>query len=535
MVETAKQINWLPKWGLDRELDWLKNMSDWLISKKRFWGLALPIYEDTDGSFIVIGSREQLQELAVEGWSEFDGHTPHRPWIDQVKIKSPKTGAILSRIPDVGNPWLDAGIVPFSTMPEEWFPADFITESFPGQFKNWFYALIAMSTALKSERPVSNFKLPVGGSQSSEKDSFKPFRTVLGFGTVRDEKGQEMHKSKGNSIEFNSAAEEIGAESMRWQYVTANPELNLNFGFGPAKEIQRRFFLIWWNVYNFFVTYADLDGWEEQGKNQNSEVKSDNVLDAWILSRLNGLVTLSSDRLMAYDMMTPSRALEQFVVGDLSQWYIRRSRDRVGPSATDKSDKEAFYQTAYYVLLTILRLGAPYLPFFTDTIYRNLTDGQSVHLSDWPQAGASDASLEVAMGLARQVVEAGHAQREARQLKLKQPLQKAIYMAEVALPIDIELLIAAELNVLSVEFGGQADEIAVRYDEVLTDELRDMGQARQIIRAIQAERKKAGVRLDDRVVVTLPDWPASQEAEIKRQTLATELVKGDAIKVELRT
>ncbi len=561
MVETAKAITWLPKWGLDRELDWLKNLGDWLISKKRFWGLALPIYEDTDGSFIVVGSYDELKQLAIEGWSEFDGHTPHRPWIDRVKIKSPKTGAVLSRIPDVGNPWLDAGIVPFSTVPEEWFPADFITESFPGQFKNWFYALIAMSTALKDERPVSSVQRPENGE-------FKPFRTVLGFATVRDEKGQEMHKSKGNSIEFNAAAEQVGAEAMRWQYVTANPENNLNFGFGPAKEIQRRFFLIWWNVYNFVITYAALDGWEpadqvegrrergevfeeassvqlqasshgpngeggEGGKGRNPKPEIRNPLDEWILSKMAELVEVSTRSLDGYDAMTASRALEQFVVTDVSQWFIRRSRDRVGPTAVDGADRVAFYETAHEVLMTVLRLGSPYLPFLTDQMYVNLSGGESVHLSRWPMAGARNKALEQQMVVARQLVEVGHSVREEQKLKLKQPLLKAMYKAPQALPAEIEQLLGAELNVLRVEFDGESDDLMVAYDVTLTDELRDMGMARELVRSVQAERKKLGCSLDARVRVTLPDWPESQAEEIKRQTLADELVKGDSLKVEV--
>jgi isoleucyl-tRNA synthetase len=537
MIETARAITWLPKWGLDRELDWLKNMSDWLISKKRFWGLALPIYEDSDGSFIVVGSYEELKELAVEGWSDFDGHTPHRPWIDQVKIKSPKTGAILSRIPDVGNPWLDAGIVPFSTMPADWFPADFIVESFPGQFKNWFYALIAMSTALKAER--------------AQTVPFRPYKTVLGFATVRDEKGQEMHKSKGNSIEFNAAAEQVGAEAMRWQYVTANPENNLNFGFGPAKEIQRRFFLIWWNVYNFFVTYANLDGWTVNAKTQ-IEYGHLPALDQWILAQLEMVRVTSTDRLAAFDAMTPSRLLEKFIVSDLSGWYIRRSRDRVGPTAEDEADKAAFYQTAYQVLTTVSALASPYLPFISDAIYSNLTGGDSVHVAAcWPHQlivaanGDSDDStrslqLRQAMAQARLIVEAGHAARESQSLKLKQPLAKAVYNQAQSFPnqckAEIEGLIAAELNVLKVE-AGQIDESLtspeVVLDTAMTDELKAMGQARELVRAIQAERKRLGVKLNDRIVIQLPEWPESQVETIKRQTLANELTVGDTLKVSV--
>ena len=198
--EVVKQITWLPESinGQARELDWLSNMGDWMISKKRFWGLALPIWVDeVTGEFEVIGSRAELEKRAIEGWDQFAGRSPHRPWIDKVKIRNPKTGNLMSRIPDVGNPWLDAGIVPFSTMGyntdraewEKWFPADFVTEAFPGQFRNWFYAMLAMGTMMEQRAP---------------------FKNLLGHGMVRDQWGEEMHKSKGNAIPFEGAPTESG-------------------------------------------------------------------------------------------------------------------------------------------------------------------------------------------------------------------------------------------------------------------------------------------------------------------------------------
>src|SRR5574337_566658 len=194
-----------------------RNMHDWMISKKRYWGLALPIYECKEcGDVQVIGSAEELRSRAVEGWEAFAGHSPHRPGVDAVKIRCGKCGATVSRIPDVGNPWLDAGIVSFSTLNHrtdpktwrQWYPADFITESFPGQYRNWFYSLLVMSTALENA---------------------EPFRTVLGFATLLDEDGEEMHKSRGNAIWFDDAAERVGAHTMRWLYTSQQPVHNLNF------------------------------------------------------------------------------------------------------------------------------------------------------------------------------------------------------------------------------------------------------------------------------------------------------------------
>ncbi|GIR23005.1 hypothetical protein CM15mP37_05100 [bacterium] len=246
--KTVRDINWIPDWGEDREIEWLDNMGDWMISKKRFWGLALPIWTFDDGSFYVVGSREELKELAVEGWNEFDGHSPHRPWIDKVKIKHPKTGLIGTRIEDVGNPWLDAGIVPYSTLKynsdksywDEWFPAEFVVESFPGQFRNWFYSLLAMSTMLENK---------------------PPFKNLLGHALVRAEDGREMHKSWGNAIWFDDAAEKMGVDVMRWMYALQNPEHNLLFGYSIGNEIRKKLIQLW-NSYSFFATYASVDGYD---------------------------------------------------------------------------------------------------------------------------------------------------------------------------------------------------------------------------------------------------------------------------------
>ena len=225
IMASAREVRWIPEFGLERELDWLRNMSDWCISKRRYWGLALPIFKCDCGWFDVIGSREELKARAVDGWDRFEGHTPHRPWVDEVKIKCGKCGEPAARINGVGNPWLDAGVVPFSTTHyltdrrywQEWFPFDFITESFPGQFRNWFYAILAMSTVF-------------------EKHS--PFRTVLGYATMKAEDGRDMHKSWGNAIETNEAVERMGADVMRWIFISHNPTQNLLFGYHGARETE---------------------------------------------------------------------------------------------------------------------------------------------------------------------------------------------------------------------------------------------------------------------------------------------------------
>ncbi|MRR10106.1 isoleucine--tRNA ligase, partial [bacterium] len=362
VMESARQARWIPEWGLDRELDWLKNMGDWCISKKRYWGLALPIFECSCGAFDVVGSRRELESRAIDGWDQFEGHTPHRPWIDHVRIKCPGCGREMTRVPDVGNPWLDAGIVMYSTVmapakcytPDkersgdyrydpaqsypatrdgywgDWFPADFITECFPGQFRNWFYAILTMSTVLEGKAP---------------------FKCLLGHALVKDERGEEMHKSKGNSIPFDEAAEKIGADLMRWMFCCQNPVQNLHFGYHVAAEFKRRLLTLH-NVYAFYVTYAKLDGFNASGKTPADCQLA--LLDRWVLSELNLLIAFVRQRLDDYDAAAAAKRIEAFI-DDLSTWYVRRSRRRFWKSGSD-SDKQAAYVTLHQWLATLLRL-----------------------------------------------------------------------------------------------------------------------------------------------------------------------------------
>jgi isoleucyl-tRNA synthetase len=401
--EVVRQARWLPEEinGQARELDWLSNMEDWMISKKRFWGLALPIWVDeATGDFEVIGSRQELQERAVEGWEAFEGHSPHRPWVDGVKIRNPKTSNLMSRIPDVGNPWLDAGIVAFSTMGynkdreywKKWFPADFVVEAFPGQFRNWFYALLAMSTMMEN-RP--------------------PFKTLLGHGQVRDQWGEEMHKSKGNAIPFEGAAEcgytidhelrpgepaakppgalsfevieveqdgrkvreieakcpPMSADLIRWLFMRHNPALNINFGPGPAEELRAAFTLKLWNSYAFLCNYARLDGFDPAAPQVPVQERPD--IDRWILSDLQKLIGVARQAFDDYRVMDFCLAAERFVDDKLSNWYIRRNRKRFW-KGEQGADKQAAYQTLYTVMLTLAKLVAPVMPFLAETMYQNL-------------------------------------------------------------------------------------------------------------------------------------------------------------------
>lgn len=438
-------INWIPEWGHDREIEWLENMGDWMISKKRFWGLALPIWTFEDGSFYVVGSKDELKELSVEGWSKFAGNSPHRPWIDHVKIRHPETGLIGTRILDVGNPWLDAGIVPFSTLKyttdkdywEKWFPAEFITECFPGQFRNWFYSLLAMSALLEEKTP---------------------FKTLLGHALVKDETGRDMHKSWGNAIWFDEAAEKMGVDVMRWLYINQNVEHNLLFGYGPANDIRKKLLTLW-NSYSFFSTYAAVDGFDPA----TSEVdeKDLNILDVWIRAKMHQLIQDANDAFTQYRVDKFMRKVERFLE-DLSNWYIRRNRRRFWKSDND-SDKMAAYQTLYDVLMNTVKLLAPMLPFVTEEMYQNLKSGtgdsvkDSVHLCEYPTANPHfiDDKLMRQMDAQKKLVELGRSARNKANLKIRQPLSTLMYhVKDNELSLFIEehkTVILDELNVKNIK------------------------------------------------------------------------------------
>jgi len=455
MMDVTRQIRWIPSFGLDRELDWLRNMHDWMISKKRYWGLALPIWEcESCGHFEVIGDEHELEERAVAGWEGFEGHTPHRPWIDQVRIECSECGEEVKRVADVGNPWLDAGIVSFSTLRyrtdreywEKWYPADWISESFPGQFRNWFYSLLAMATVIENS---------------------PPFETCFSYALLLAEDGRAMHKSWGNAIEFNQAADEMGVDVMRWLYCAHKPEKNLLFGYGRADEVRRQFMIPLWNVYDFFVTYANIDEWTPEAAWEDVEPQEPTLLDRWILARLNQVVAKATDRLENYDAYATTTAIEAFL-DDLSNWYVRRSRRRFWKSEWD-ADKSAAYATLYRMLTTLVRMLAPILPFVTETMYQNLVRSldqdvlESVHHTHWPEADLEkvDEDLLAQMALTREIVTQGHSARNSQGIKLRQPLARAIIHLESDVSLDEELveLVQEELNVKEVIFTDEVSRL----------------------------------------------------------------------------
>ncbi|MEO6349818.1 MAG: class I tRNA ligase family protein [Candidatus Limnocylindrales bacterium] len=577
IMDIVDQIRWIPGFGYERELDWLRLMSDWMISKKRYWGLALPIWEcESCGTFDVVGGRDELEQRAVAGWAEFEGHTPHRPYIDAVKIACSSCGAETERIRDVGNPWLDAGIVPFSTLhyredPDfwgQWFPADFITESFPGQFRNWFYSMLAMSTVLRSE---------------------PPFKTILGYATLFGEDGRPMHKSWGNSIEFNEAAERMGVDVMRWMYAKQRAEENILFGYGTA-DAARRELLILWNVYAFFVTYARLAGWAPDRGVDAEVARTWPALDRWILSRAAGLAAETGRELADFDAMSAARAISTFI-DDLSTWYLRRSRDRMRVRAP-RDEQNVAFATLHSALVTLARTMAPIMPFLSESMYGNLMgtavpqQPDSVHLTQWPadvMAQHRDEALERSMNTARRAVELARALRSQAGINLRQPI-RTVWLALPAGEYSDELLelMADELNTKSVQLipegsslverrikpllpvigprlgpqvrdvmdaarsgsfevlpdgsvvlagvtlapneveiqakarAGTAvaedDGLVVVIDTEIDDELRAEGDAREVARAVQDLRKQAELELDDLIDL----WIAGESPVVER-------------------
>lgn len=357
-----------------------------------------------------------------------------------------------------------------------------------------------------------------------------PYTTLLGHALVRDEHGEEMHKSSGNAIWFDDAAEEMGVDVIRWMYSLQPTSLNMKFGYGIANDTRRRFHLVIWNIYNFFVTYANLDNWEPTKKDQ-TELTS---LDHWILERLDQTIYIATESIKKHQTYLAAQAIDDFVQ-ELSTWYLRRSRKRVGPAVTDKKDKDAFYATMHQVLVVLMRIIAPFVPYMSDKIYQNLQANEraeSVHLTSWPIVKKKDLSNEYSekMAVVRQVVEKGHALRKEHKLKVRQPLQSVMYKIEgERLEQELEHLILEELNVKVVNFEKNTGELEVALDLELTEALKKEGLAREFIRFAQQLRKELGCDFDDTITVyyqaesDVAEVVKEFEEEIKTQVIATEL------------
>lgn len=516
--------------GIKGRPSFLPSLKSSLPAETAVWTIPVPssaeigrIFEcEKCGNFDIISSKQELKERAIEGWDEFEGKSPHKPQIDQVKIACEKCGEKVKRIGDVGNVWLDAGIVPFSTLIapnseepsytgdkkywSDWFPADFITESFPGQFKNWFYSMIAMSTVLEDTNP---------------------FKTVLGYASVLAEDGRPMHKSWGNAIEFNEGASKIGVDVMRWLYARQNPLSNLLFGYNAAAEVRRRVILILWNSYRFFANAAALDNWQPEEK----EFKSDNLLDQWIVSRLVSTIQSAEKSLDSYDVFHAVSDYEE-LIRDISNWYIRRSRDRFDTS-NDQTDKLQAFQTMHFLFTNLSIVLSPIIPFISDQIYTNLTGEETVHLADWPKLSAqlSNPKLESSMQLIREITEKVHAIRREKGIRVRQPLAKlTISTADPDSLKELTNLLCDELNIKEVVLSK--GEEALDLDTTLTAELEQEGIARDLMRDIQKARKQLALQPNQKIDLLLPDWPAEFAEEIKLKTNANSITKGEKLEVK---
>lgn len=471
LISENKKVDWFPEYGKIRQGEWFKNMGDWLISRKRYWGLPLPIWECESEHIEVIGSLEELKKKAVDKKKVDNLKEIHRPWIDEIKLKCPECNKEMTRVLDVGDAWLDAGIVPFSTLNylndnkswKEWFPADFISENMPGQCRGWFNALFWASAALTGKAPM---------------------KSVLGYETLKDEKGEEMHKSKGNAIWFDDAVEKAGADPIRLLYCLQDPALELKFGFNALREPH--------NNLNILENMSMLIENSKEGKIKRIE-------DRWILSKFNNLIKKTTEELEELHPHQYTRALTNFWLNDLSRGYIQLVRDRL---AENDPEARAILRSIY---MDLLKLLAPVTPFLTEKIWQTLREREiakeeSVHLCNWPKLDKKriDLELENNFEIVMKIVEKGLAERDKAKIGLRWPLASAEIMLKEKLNNELLEIIARQLNVKAVNIkNAKENNFEVELDLRMNDELEGEGYAREIARKVQAERKNAGLKKGD--------------------------------------
>jgi isoleucyl-tRNA synthetase len=477
MLDANATVEWTPNFYSKRMDDWLRNMGDWNISRKRYFGLPLPLYPCDCGHLNVIGSKAELEERATAGLDQL--RELHRPWIDEVTIRCAQCGAEdVRRITDVGDAWLDAGIVPFSTLGwgneewipdgyatgaskdvsgadlpdhaywERWFPADWVSEM-REQIRLWFYAISFMSVTL---------------------DGRSPYRRVLTYEKLLDETGREMHRSWGNAIEVDEALERMGADVMRWLYANHVPSQNIKFGYGPASEVKRRL-LTFWNSVGFLILYGNIEAWRPRYGDLDgalAEAGELRPLDRWLLARTQSLVAEVTEAYESYWSPRVTRAFEAFV-DDLSNWYVRRSRARFW------SGEEAAFRTLWYALVQATRLIAPVMPFLAEHVWRSIVAPvardapASLFLAGWPEpaSGLRDEKLLAEVSEARRVVELGRAARAQAGVKLRQPLRRVV----------VSNVDAGKRALVSRQVEDVAGELRVK-EVVLADRPTDVAEVR---------------------------------------------------------
>lgn len=462
LLKNNAQVNWIPETIRDGRFgNFLENVIDWGISRERYWGTPLPIWECSCGHRHLVGSIAELQELSDDCPDDIE---LHKPYIDQVHLRCEQCGGRMTRVSEVIDCWFDSGSMPFAQWHypfenkekfETHFPADFISEALD-QTRGWFYTLMALSTVLFDETP---------------------YRNVIVLGLVQDKNGQKMSKHKGNVVDPWQVLDKQGADAVRWYFYTASaPWLPSRFSETAVAEAQRKYMGTLWNTYAFYVLYARIDGFDPTQHSLDHASLSE--MDRWALSRLNTLVKLVSDKLDQYDITTSARAIQAFV-DDLSNWYVRRNRERFWQSGMGQ-DKMNAYLTLYTILETVSRLTAPFTPFIADAIYRNLVLShqpeapESVHLCDFPVADDTliDPELEKQMNAVLEIVTLGRAARNSASLKNRQPLQTLYLVSPEVVPQAYHEIILDELNIKRIEVIQNADELV---DYHFKPQLRTLG------------------------------------------------------------
>ncbi|WP_138160502.1 isoleucine--tRNA ligase [Peptoniphilus catoniae] len=459
LIENNNGVNWFPEFvGEKRFGNWLENLNDWAISRSRYWGTPLPIWKCECGHTEIIGSRKELKEKAIE---EIDENIElHRPYVDNVHIKCEKCGKTMKREPDVIDVWFDSGSMPFAQWHypfenkdnfNELFPADFICEGID-QTRGWFYSLIAISTYMTGKSPYKN---------------------VLVNDLILDKNGKKMSKSLGNTVAPFELFDKYGADVVRWYLMYVSPPwAPTKFDEGGVREIESKFFRSLRNIYNFFSLYANTDSIDPREFNVDYEQRDE--IDKWLLSKFNSLLKAVNEDMEIFEITKVVREIQEFVIEDFSNWYIRRNRRRFWKTEVDM-DKKAVYKTSYEVLVGLTKLIAPIVPFISEELYRSLTGGESVHLEYYPKADEDliDKKLEEKMDLVRELVTLGRASREEVKIKVRQPLVKVIIDGKYKKTIgELTELIKEELNVKEVDYR---DDLSVFMEYELKPNFKVVG------------------------------------------------------------
>ena len=516
MKRTNRLVNWFPKhFKYGRYLKSLESAPDWCISRSRFWGSPVPVWECECGERFVPGSIAQLEEASGIKINDL-----HKPLIDEVTVMCKACGKRTKRVPEVLDSWIEAGSASFAERHfpfdkeeklEDFFPPDFIAE-YTGQIRAWFYVLHVISTALY--------------------DSIA-FKNVVVTGVISGTDGRKMSKNFNNYPDPKEMLNKYGGDALRL-YLMGSPVMHgedVRISEEEYKNQVRGLMLILWNVYNFFVTYANIDQWDF--KNTAKNFHGTHVLDKWIENLLNRLITDVTDYLESYDTVGAVKALETFI-NELSTWYVRRSRDRIGPTAKNKEDKNNCYATLYKVLTNLTRLLAPFTPFLAEEIFKNLTNEESVHLTQWPKTFLSkeDKKLLSDMKSIRKICELAHAKRKEVGIRVRQPLSKLVYKTAESFSGDLEQLISDEVNVKVITWEkSKVVEPSIELVTKVTKDLMAEGETRDLIRKIQKLRKEEGLGLTEKISLVLPDWPKKFENLIKKETLTVSITSGAEVKI----